>query len=212
MAAPLQHSHPASVRTIDADAWRSPLGIPADVDAFTLASPSCHRCGGRGAVRSFRHWRACSCVYRAVFRACLATYRHCQDTMGSIGGCAFERIGHAQGKCAITASFKRAEYAADFVLTGRRALMDYPVESAVFNSHLLAKHEWKVAVPEINFRLRLGRPLYRGSFFHAVYRAQEIVARAILSTHPYRLYPARDYFSGFILSASALIDPRTRVR
>lgn len=79
------------------EASREPLGIPCDVSAVALATPFCRHCHGSGAVRSWGYWRGCACVYRSVFRACLATYRHCQETMGAIGGCAFERIGHAHG-------------------------------------------------------------------------------------------------------------------
>ena len=130
--------------------------------------------------------------------------------MTSVGGGAFERVGHAQGKCAITASFKRAEFAADFVMTARRALACRPIELAIFEFHLLAGEEWKIAVPHVNAHLRLARPLYRGSFFHAVYRAQEMVARTILAAEPYRLYPTRTYFAGFFLSAGDLTLPRIR--
>ena len=42
--------------------------------------------------------------------------------MGSAGTVQYERVGHAQGRCAIIASFKRAEYAADFIMLARRAL------------------------------------------------------------------------------------------
>src|ERR1017187_1920877 len=210
MAAVPPRPHSASVRTMDADSWRTPLGIPPDVDAFALASPLCRRCGGRGAVRKYRDWRTCACVHRAVFRACLDTYRHCQANMTGSGGWAFERVGHAQGKCAIAASFKRAEFSADFVMTARRALASRPIELAVFEFHFLAGEEWKVAVPHVNSHLRLARPLYRGSFFHAVYRAQEMVARNILTTAPYRLYPTTTYFAGVFLSAADLALPQLR--
>ena len=130
--------------------------------------------------------------------------------MTGIGGGAFERVGHAQGKCAIAASFKRAEFSADFVMTARRALASRPIELAVFEFHFLAGEEWKVAVPHVNSHLRLARPLNRGSFFHAVYRAQEMVARNILTTAPYRRYPTRAYFAGFFLSAADLTLPRLR--
>ena len=40
--------------------------------------------------------------------------------MGSAGTVQLERVGHAQGRCSIIASFKQSEYAADFVLLSPR--------------------------------------------------------------------------------------------
>jgi hypothetical protein len=65
--------------------------------------------------------------------------------MGSAGAVQYERVGHAQGRCAIVASFKRAEYAADFIMLARRVLADRPVELAVFEAYHVDDLEWLVA-------------------------------------------------------------------
>ncbi len=91
------------------------------VNPVALSKPSCRRCAGLGAIRTRWGYRTCVCVLRRVFRVCLTSYHHCEASMGSAGTVQYERVGHAQGRCAIVASFKRAEYAADFILLARRA-------------------------------------------------------------------------------------------
>jgi hypothetical protein len=66
--------------------------------------------------------------------------------------------------------------------------------------------------PRINRGIGPLQRLNRGSFFHAVYRTEEAIGKAILAAHPYRLYPPRQYFAGFFLTASDLISPRVRPR
>ena len=161
-------------------------------------------------VRFYNGRHTCVCVYRRVFRACLTSYRHCEESMGSPGAVQYERLGHAQGRCAIVASFKRAEYAADFILLARRVLANRPVEMAVFDAYHVANLEWNVAVPRVNHLLCPPRLLNRGSFFHAVYRAEGLIGAAIVASEPYSLFPPREYFSGFILSTSTLNASRVR--
>ena len=130
--------------------------------------------------------------------------------MGSAGAVQYERVGHAQGRCAIVASFKRAEYAADFVLLARRALVDRPLELAVFEAYHVDDLEWKVAAPLVNRKLRPPRPLDRGRFFHAVYRVEMIIGTAIVDTRPYSIFPPANYFSGFVLPPNSISASRTR--
>jgi hypothetical protein len=185
---------------------------PPGVSPLALSKPSCRRCRGEGAFRTRRGYRTCACVLRRVFRACLTSYHHCEASMGSAGAVHYERVGHAQGRCAIVASFKRAEYAADFTLLARRVLADRPVELAVFEAYHLDDLEWLVAVPRINRLLRLALPLNRGSFFHAVYRAEGLLGAAIVDSRPYSLFPPRDYFSSFLISSNSLATSRVRTR
>jgi hypothetical protein len=58
-------------------------------------------------------------------------------------------------------------------------------------------------LPRVNRILHPPRPLNRGSFFHAVYRAEGLIGAAIVASEPYSLFPPRKYFSGFILSANS---------
>jgi hypothetical protein len=171
---------------------------------LALARPSCHRCGGLGVLENRGTGRACACVARRVFAECLASYRHCRQTMTACGNVQYERIGHAQGRCAIVASFKRAEYAADFVMAAARALADRPIEHAVFRAFHLRGLEWSDAVAVVNRELRMiAHPLNKGSFFNSVYRVEEVIGHFILAMKPYSLYPARDYFAGTVLPAIA---------
>ena len=163
------------------------------VNPVALSKPSCRRCAGLGAIRTRRGYRTCVCVLRRVFHACLTSYHHCEASMGSAGAVQYERVGHAQGRCAIVASFKRAEYAADFILLARRVLAHRPVELAVFEAYHVDGLEWRVAVPRVNRILHPPRPLNRGSFFHAVYRAESLIAAAIVASQPYSLFPPRLY-------------------
>jgi hypothetical protein len=132
--------------------------------------------------------------------------------LGSAGAVQYERVGHAQGRCAIVASFKRAEYAADFILLARRVLADRPVELAVFEAYHLDDLEWLDAVPRINRNLHLPRPLNRGAFYRAVYRAERLLGRAIVDSRPYSLFPPRSYFAGFTISATNLAASHVRPR
>jgi hypothetical protein len=182
------------------------------VNPVALSKPSCRRCAGLGAIRTRQGCRTCACVLRRVFRACLTSYHHCQASMGSAGAVQYERVGHAQGRCAIVASFKRAEYAADFLMLARRVLADRPVERAVFEAYHVDNLEWRIAVPRVNHLLRPPRPLNRGSFFHAVYRAEGLLGRAIVDCRPYSFFPPRQYFSGFTLSVNSLASSRVTTR
>ena len=182
------------------------------VSPLALSMLSCRRCRGVGAVAGRNGYRTCACVHRRVFRACLDSYRHCEASMACAGTVQYERVGHAQGRCAITASFKRAEYAADFIMLARRALASRPIELAVFDAYHVADLNWIDGAPRVNSILHLGRPLSRGSFFHAVYRAEGMIGAAIVATRPYSLFPPGQYFAGFILSAASLASSRVRTR
>jgi hypothetical protein len=108
----------------------------------------------------------------------------------------FERALASGYEASTTYGFPAAEYAADFVLAGRRALKKQPLEAAVFRFHFEQALDWRHALPAINKALALPKPLDRGSFFHAVYRVEEAVGRELATVHPYPLFPACDYFSG----------------
>ncbi len=185
---------------------------PSGVNPLALSAPSCRRCGGYGAIRTRRGHRTCGCVYRRIFRVCLTSYHHCEASMGSAGAVQYERVGHAQGRCAIVASFKRAEYAADFIMLARRVLATRPVELAVFEAYHVDALEWVAAAPRVNRLLRLRRPLNRGTFFHAVYRAEGLLGKAIINSRPYSLFPPCKYFAGFTISANSLATSHVQTR
>jgi hypothetical protein len=166
-----------------------------------------------GAVRDgdgWAAWAACECVYRRVFRECLGCYHHCQASLGAVGSVTVERVGRARGRCAIIASFKRAEYAADFVLTARRALRERPVELVVFHAHHIDTLSWRDSIPRVRVAAR--GSLTKAMFFRLVYGAEELIGAEILSASPHRLFPTRDYFYGFTLPASAITSPHRKPR
>ena len=132
--------------------------------------------------------------------------------MGSASAVQLERVGHAQGRCSIIASFKRSEYAADFVMLANRVLADRPLERAVFEAYHVDDLEWQVAAPRVNREIHPPRPLDRGRFFHAVYRVEMLLGKAIVDTRPYSLFPPNGYFSGFIIPPNSLPASRVRTR
>lgn len=179
-----------------------PAGVPRGVSVLALAMPKCVDCFGQGAVLTANGTTApCACVQRRVFRECLAAFKDCQENLGEPGAVRFERISRPEGRCAIIASFKRAEYVADFILTGRRALANYAVELAAFEEFLLTRIPPDIAVRLINRRLRLSKPLNKTSVSHAAYRAQQLIGKAILTARPHSLYPPRRYLAGMLFTA-----------
>ena len=80
---------------------------------------------------------------------------------------------------------KDEEYLADFELIARRCLD--PWRYRVFRFHYILGADASLCCR------RLG--VTRGSFFHAVYRIEEILGEAFATLQPYALYPPRDYFS-----------------
>jgi hypothetical protein len=150
-----------------------------------LALGSCYACQGTGwcgpRLRTWRpRERVCHCVYRRVFGVCWARYREIAATGG---GAARMEIG-ASG---YVASLVGAEYLADCLLVARRTLSPYPLERAVFETHIVGGLAWAQSVVRL---ARMGLLLSRGNFFHAVYRAQQRVGQAYLEE---RLMP-REYF------------------
>src|ERR1700759_1167675 len=98
-------------------------------NAIGLALAACSRCGGQG-MRESRGGaeRPCSCVFRAIFRACYNRFREYSSRGAEAGTVSLEfthgPIGHR------IYSRKREEFVADFSLAARRALTEY--EYALF--------------------------------------------------------------------------------
>ena len=95
------------------------------MNTSALANVSCTQCGGLG-------WRAgnggasttCTCVLRAVFRACHERFRRCVETDKSATCVRLERIGigGGGGNRGLCYGRKTEEYIADFFLMSRRTL------------------------------------------------------------------------------------------
>ncbi len=205
--------------------------FPERISPLALALEGCQHCAGHGEVTLYGRptypasksarlalirarlrsrqtaaaptgTRICDCVYRRVFRACYDRYGELRQQEGN---CAqrtiLERASRREGKCGLSAGFKAVEYLADFEMVARRVLASSPLEHAVFRCHCLQGLDWKACLPLIS--RHLGQPLNRGTFFHAVYRMEQILGRAFLELQPYSLFP-REYFSGWYVQQAAL--------
>lgn len=151
--------------------------------ALSLARLSCTTCSGEG-IKKEKRGRIipCSCVLRAVFRACYARFRVCVGKEKYMSRVSFEHFGGKERR--MMWARKDEEYAADFHLISRRVLD--PFHYRVFSCHFLLGGDWKLCCRQLN--------MDRGQFFHAVYRVQEILGQVFYELEPYGLYPPRDYF------------------
>jgi len=156
-----------------------------------LASASCSSCEGHG-MRDARSetGRPCSCVFRAIFRACYRRFRDFASQSIDAGLVSLEHIDGPSGKRMY--SLKREEYMADFNVIARRALTvnDY----RVFRFTFLLGADWMAVCSRLN--------LDRGNFFHAVYRIEAILGRNFAELEPYPLYPLDEYFGGAVRKQS----------
>src|SRR5919202_4629459 len=88
-----------------------------------LASACCTTCQGHG-TRSLggRPEGPCSCVFRAIFRACYRKFREFASQSIDAGLVSLEHVDGPVGRRVY--SLKREEYLADFNLIARRVLTD----------------------------------------------------------------------------------------
>ncbi len=85
-------------------------------------------------------------------------------------------------------SRKNEEYIADFCLVSKRALGEEAY--AVFRLHFLLGADWRVCCQ----RLKIDR----GTFFHGVYRIEQLLGRTFAELRPYPIWPLDEYFGGVI--------------
>jgi hypothetical protein len=150
-----------------------------------LAKASCNFCHGYGMRPVLRGTESpCSCVFRAVFRACYRRFRECVSLGAHTNAVTWERCGGPSGYRAY--SRKREEFMADFCLVSRRTLED--TEYRVFRNHFLLGADWRICCRQLN--------IDRGSFFHYVYNIEDRLGRVFAELTPYALYPVAEYFSG----------------
>jgi hypothetical protein len=170
-------------------------------ETLALAKQSCSLCNGLG-QRSIRKGECtpCNCVLRAIFRACYARFRHCNDREKYISKVTLVPCDGKAQKMAFARLDE--EYIADFCLIGRRTLDE--LEYIVFRSHFLLGAEWNLCCE----RLRLDR----GAFFHVIYRIQQKLGRVFRELKPYGLYPVDEYFAGRVHNSLLTVVPNKRVR
>ena len=132
-------------------------------DTIALAKQSCSQCHGLGFRPSAKAKPSpCNCVYRAVFRACYARFRHCATKEKYMSQAKPEHIAGRDGR--VTWGRKDEEYVADFCQVSRKALDE--LEYKVFRFHFLLGADWRLCTVRLN--------IDRGTFFHEVYRKLEI--------------------------------------
>ncbi len=158
-------------------------------EAVALAQQNCSQCLGLGTCKARKRdeWRACNCVWRAVFRTCYARFRRYASHEGYMAAANVTRDpGQAKNKPRGTHPLA-ADFCADFTLIAKRTLREDTLGSQVFRFHFLLGADWRICAK------RLG--MDRGAFFHEVYRVQQKLGRAYSETEPYALFPCDEYMT-----------------
>ena len=159
---------------------------PAIAVPLALALPSCSHCHGFGKSRGRGGLETCLCVYRQVFRDCMArVHRMRSEPLEMARRPALRR---STSGSRLSYCFPNVEFAADLENSAKRILETR--ELLVWKYHYLQDLEWRECVSSVG--RDLGRPIDRGEFFHAAYRMERQLGRAWLEL---RMWP-RDYFAG----------------
>ncbi|MGH9666212.1 MAG: hypothetical protein ACRD9L_17435 [Bryobacteraceae bacterium] len=157
-------------------------------ETLALASSQCSRCLGGGLLKSLRGQKPCGCVLRAIFRVCLRRFAVALAAQASPAQVALGApcLAHGGNRARRSTSygFPAQEFQADFLLIARRALTKQ--QYAAFRLYFLAGADYTLCCRRLQ--------LDRGSFFHLVYRIEEILGRAFAETEPYALWPTEEYF------------------
>ena len=153
-------------------------------ETLALAQQSCTYCYGLG-LRAGRAGAStpCNCVFRTIFRACLARFRQCASKEKYISRVSLEANPGRHRKSVW--GLKDEEYTADFCLVSRRTLDDQ--EYKVFKYHFLLGADWKLCCRKLG--------IDRGTFFHEVYRIEEKMGRTFRELEPHSLFPLDEYFN-----------------
>jgi hypothetical protein len=124
----------------------------------------------------------CNCVFRAAFRACYVRFRECVVAGAQPGNVSWEVLGGPGGRRAYCR--RHEEYIADFTLIARRTLDDQ--DYRLFRIYHLLGAEGKLAARHFK--------MDRGTFWHAVYRIEQLLGRTYCEVEPYPLFPLDEYF------------------
>jgi len=89
------------------------------------------------------------------------------------------------------------DYMADFYLVAKRTLNEE--DFRLFRFHFLLGADWKLCCRQLK--------MDRGTFFHAVYRIEQLMGRVYHELRPYALHPTDEYFSVKIRKARVLQMP-----
>ena len=166
-----------------------------------MSTETCKYCSGHGTRVIYKNTkRQCNCVYRSIFRACLARYRDCRETGTTFGTVSWDYCPKGRRFY----SRKQEDYMADFFLVSRRSLDTEDFQ--IFQLFFLMGADWRF----VSDRHKMAR----GNFFHAIYRIERTLGRVFAELKPYALYPLDEYFGGKITKASALpaeSEPRQKL-
>lgn len=154
-------------------------------ETIGLAKSSCAHCHGLGLRTTEKKGkeRPCNCVFRAIFRACYARFRECLEREKTLSRVSLEFYRGGKDR-RYTYERKTEDYIADFCLVSRRFLDES--DHKVFRFHFLLGADWKLCCRQL--------AMDRGSFFHAVYRIEQVLGRAFRELEPYGLFPLDEYF------------------
>jgi hypothetical protein len=164
-----------------------------------LAKLACSFCHGYGMRPLLSGVEApCSCVFRAIFRACYRRYWECVCLLPHTNGIIWGRGGGQSGYRAY--SRPREEFTADFCLVGRRMLEE--MEYQVFQTHYLERADWRTCCGQLKIN--------RGQFFHYVYCIEDELGRVFAELRPYPLFPLSGYFEGLVHAEPQSLPFRSR--
>jgi hypothetical protein len=168
-----------------------------------LAYGNCTTCHGSGHRFSHNFHKAepCNCVLRAIFRVCFEYWAVLSMQDRSVSRVSYAKIGEtfrprakANGEIRVQNRHYSVfvhgrpdeEYIADFECVARRALDDN--EHKLFLLYFARGGDFRACAGKLG--------LDPGNFFHAVYRVEQKLGRALRETEPYALYPIDEYFHG----------------
>lgn len=143
----------------------------------------------------------CNCVFRAIFRACYNRFRECVALGDQTKAVSLEPSSSRRSS-GRTYSRKREEYIADFSLVSRRILDDS--QYRIFRYFFILGADWKLCCRQMK--------IDRGTFFHQVYRVEQILGRAFAELEPYALYPLNEYFGGVVKKEAGRPIPASMAR
>lgn len=75
---------------------------------------------------------------------------------------------------------------ADFCLVSKRALSEDVYK--LFRYHFLLGADWRLCCRVLK--------IDRGTFFHTIYRIEQLLGRTFAELKPYPLHPVKEYFGG----------------
>jgi len=148
-----------------------------------LAKASCNFCHGYGMRPVLRGTESpCSCVFRAVFRACYRRFRECVSLGAHTNAVTWERCGGPSGIGRIPENGKNS-----WLISVCQPADSRGYRVSVFRNHFLLGADWRICCRQLN--------IDRGSFFHYVYNIEDRLGRVFAELTPTRSI-RREYFSG----------------